>query len=372
MTYFISLCLWCLSCIYTASFRHIKPASAYQRIAGRKIVSALAMEVWLLESASDHAPTEALLEGVDKSLGNDWYKQGGKLFDKAGDLRGAHVVITGERSQSDARALLGSVEWLLVEFTSDSWSLIPLENLIAACAPPTRIAAVIRTEEEAQGAGFALETGVDALVASPQLLEAALVVKCLRGENVNESVVEEAGAAPIGLLPLLITDVQDGGVGDRYCVDLTSLLKKGEGLLIGSTASSMALVHGETIESVFVPTRPFRINAGSPECYCRLAGDKTKYLCELKSNDKVMVQAADGGQREATIGRVKIERRPFVRVGWRGGHMFLQQAETVRLLRPDGEPVSVTSLKAGDSILGYVDMAGRHTGIAVKSSVEER
>ena len=81
----------------------------------------------------------------------------------------------------------------------------------------------------------------------------------------------------------------------------------------------MALVHGETIQSSFVPSRPFRVNAGSPDCYCRLHGDKTKYLSELKSNDRVMVQARDGGQREATIGRVKIERRPFVRVGWEGG-----------------------------------------------------
>ena len=55
-----------------------------------------------------------------------------------------------------------------------------------------------------------------------------------------------------------------------------------------------------------------------------------------------------------------------------GGHTFLQQAETVRLVSPDGEPVSVTSLKPGDVILGYTDKVGRHTGIAVNASVEER
>lgn len=337
------------------------------------------MEVWLDQRLVAQAqlplqtPPRTTSTGVDKHFGNDWYTKDGKLYDDSGALRGAHIIVTNEQSQQAARALLGSVEWILVEFSVDGWSLIPLENLIAACSPPTRIAAVIRSEDEAQGAGFALEVGVDALVVSQQLLEAALIIKSMRGEKKTcNAGVKEVNVAPVGLQPLLITDVADGGVGDRYCLDLTSLLKEGEGLLIGSTSCSMALVHGETIESSFVPTRPFRVNAGSPESYCRLAGDKTKYLSELKSNDKVVVQAVDGGQREATVGRVKIERRPFVRVGWDSGHTFLQQAETVRLLRPDGEPVSVTSLKPGDTILGYRDTAGRHTGIAVSSSVEER
>ena len=330
------------------------------------------MEVWLRDDDSDVVGS-SLPPGVDKRLGNDWYTIEGKLYDNNRVLRGAHIEIENEASQQAARALLGSVEWLLLEFPEDSWSLIPLENLIAACSPPTRIAAIIRSEMEAQGAGFALEIGVDALVANRQFLEAALVVKSMRGEKkLRRSEAVETDTAPIGLSPLKIIDVTDGGVGDRFCIDLTSLLKEGEGLLIGSTSCSMALVHGETIQSSFVPSRPFRVNAGSPDCYCRLHGDKTKYLSELKSNDRVMVQARDGGQREATIGRVKIERRPFVRVGWEGGHAFLQQAETVRLVSPDGEPVSVTSLKPGDVILGYTDKVGRHTGIAVNASVEER
>ena len=53
----------------------------------------------------------------------------------------------------------------------------------------------------------------------------------------------------------------------RYCIDLTTVLQVGEGVLVGSSASSLALIHGETIPSEFVPTRPFRINAGSPHSY---------------------------------------------------------------------------------------------------------
>ena len=140
------------------------------------------MEVWLRDDDSDVVGS-SLPPGVDKRLGNDWYTIEGKLYDNNRVLRGAHIEIENEASQQAARALLGSVEWLLLEFPEDSWSLIPLENLIAACSPPTRIAAIIRSEMEAQGVGFALEIGVDALVANRQFLEAALVVKSMRGEK---------------------------------------------------------------------------------------------------------------------------------------------------------------------------------------------
>ena len=45
-------------------------------------------------------------------------------------------------------------------------------------------------------------------------------------------------------------------------LDFTSLLRQGEGALVGSSAKLLALVHGETIEGELVPARPFRVNAG--------------------------------------------------------------------------------------------------------------
>ena len=50
----------------------------------------------------------------------------------------------------------------------------PFENLVAHQAVATQIVAVISSPMQAQGAGFALEEGVDALAVSPQpaMLEA--------------------------------------------------------------------------------------------------------------------------------------------------------------------------------------------------------
>ena len=52
--------------------------------------------------------------------------------------------------------------------------------------------------------------------------------------------------------------------------------------------------------------------------------------------------------------------------------MFLQNAETIRLVRPDGSPVSVVELKPGDEVLCHVDQAGRHFGMRIAEAIQEQ
>ena len=54
------------------------------------------------------------------------------------------------------------------------------------------------------------------------------------------------------------------------------------------------------------------------------------------------------------------------------GQIMAQQAETVRLVSPRGDPVSVTKLSAGDEILVRLDSSMRHIGQAVPGEVSER
>mgnify|MGYP001163928445 CR=1 FL=1 len=295
------------------------------------------------------------------------------------EIVGSIIQITDNSSQNDARKMVGLVKWIILEF--ENWSMIPIENLIAASqGTPTKIAAKIRNVSEAQGAGFALESGVDAIIVEndKSIIEAALITKFQRTENktdFEQTQIEENDCLEIA--PHRIISIEDGGVGDRYCIDLTTLLSQGEGLLIGSSASSLAIVHGETLESEYVPPRPFRVNAGPPHSYVLMADRKTKYLSELKSNDSVLVCDTLGNTRIAQIGRLKIEKRPFLHIFWHNifdkpSSMFLQQAETVRLVDYDGNLISITSLKTGDKILGWNDIGSRHIGEKVNSKVSER
>ena len=342
------------------------------------------MEVWIdkrhsIESSGD------LSDGINRRLldqkpenSNDFFSDGRRLMFKQ-NVVGAFITVNSEESQEYARSLVGSVEWLVLDFSD--WSMIPIENLVAACeGTPTKIAAVLSTPKQAQGAGFALHKGVDALVVAPsnEMIEAALVVKSQRLERTNQNDEEITSQSEhVGLGKLTVTSVEAGGTAERYCIDMTRLLGDGEGLLLGSSASSFLFVHGETVDSEFVPTRPFRVNAGPPHAYIRMSNGQTKYLSELQSGDEIHVVNTEGMQRSATVGRLKIELRPMILVKWidendKEGNMFLQQAETVRVVGLDMKTKSITALKPGDIVIGWSDMGSRHIGAPISSAVTER
>lgn len=48
----------------------------------------------------------------------------------------------------------------------------------------------------------------------------------------------------------------------RVAVDLCSLMVPGEGLMVGSFARGLFLVHSECAESQYINSRPFRVNCG--------------------------------------------------------------------------------------------------------------
>jgi len=52
--------------------------------------------------------------------------------------------------------------------------------------------------------------------------------------------------------------------------------------------------------------------------------------------------------------------------------LILQNAETIRLVAPGGNAISVVNLAAGDKILGCVLEGGRHFGMAVKETIREK
>ena len=52
--------------------------------------------------------------------------------------------------------------------------------------------------------------------------------------------------------------------------------------------------------------------------------------------------------------------------------MFLQQAETVRVVGLDKKPKSITALKPGDIVIGWSDMGSRPIGAPISSAVTER
>jgi 3-dehydroquinate synthase II len=181
----------------------------------------------------------------------------------------------------------------------------------------------------------------------------------------------------ISLKPAKILEVKDVGIGERVCVDTASILELGEGMLIGSKSNFMFLIHNESVGSSFTSPRPFRVNAGAVYCYTMLPDGKTSYLSEIESGNEVLIVNKDGFSRTAAVGRSKIETRPLrlIKAELDGeiGTVILQNAETITLIRQDGQLTPVTNVRVDDFVLCYAKApSGRHFGIEVKERILEK
>lgn len=288
-----------------------------------------------------------------------------------GDFAWVEVKTGKDLERAVESALEEEHRFVVVDCTN--WKIIPLENLIGEFQRRNRkLYAFMKSEGDIKLAFSILEKGVDGVVVPLSSLEASreLISGLISEARGRERRVELATAR--------IKRIAEVGDGERVCIDTASQLELGEGMLIGSKASFFFLVHSETIPSEYIPTRPFRVNAGALHSYIFGTDGKTRYLSELKAGDRVQVVDPSGKRREVIVGRIKMERRPLVMVeaetDGQEGTAMLQNAETIRLVRPDGSAVSVTEARAGDEIL--VHFAGkakaRHFGGEVDEFIVER
>jgi len=272
------------------------------------------------------------------------------------------LEITIGNTEDQARAMEAARTCRIIVHTPD-WTIIPLENLVA-CGD--NVIAVVSDIKEAEQALTVLEKGVSGVLVrtdDPDLVRSVcrMVQSGISGQQLHR---------------LTVTTVKPAGMGERVCVDTCSLMVDGEGMLVGNTSSGFFLVHAETLVNPYVAPRPFRVNAGGVHAYLQVPEGKTAYLADLKAGDRVMIVHGNGSCREATVGRVKIERRPLFLVEAESEcqkvSIILQNAETIRLVRPDNSAVSVTSLKPGDVVLGRVESGGRHFGMAIDETIIEK
>jgi 3-dehydroquinate synthase II len=249
------------------------------------------------------------------------------------------------------------LDFVIVEVKD--WKIIPLENIIAKLHKiNTKIFAIANTPEEVRKMFSILEVGVDGVI--------------FNTASINE--VREAmlylGTRSFDLKPAKIIEIKEVGDGERVCVDTASILHKGEGMLIGSRSNFLFLVHNESVGSSFTSPRPFRVNAGAVHCYTLSPDGTTNYLSEVETGSEVLIINSKGNARRATVGRSKIERRPMLMIkasldGEIGG-IIAQDAETIRFVKPNGQLVSVTHLKKGDTVMVHAKAAtGRHFGMEV-------
>jgi 3-dehydroquinate synthase II len=287
-----------------------------------------------------------------------------KVISSEGDIRPERDFVEFEiHSSSDEAEIVELTRSKIVIVRTSDWTIIPLENLIAQT---DNLFVEVRTLDEAKTSFGILEKGVDGIVIGTEdLTEMQLILKWVKG-------AEERTA----LTKAVITEVRPLAMGDRICIDTCSLMGIGEGMLVGNSSSALFLIHSESIENPYVEARPFRVNAGPVHAYIRVPHDKTRYLSELKSGDEVLIVNYAGEAQSAIVGRIKRERRPLIYIeamyNDKKINVIVQNAETIRLTRPDGQPLSVVELKEGDEVLVAFESTGRHFGHAVQETIEEK
>jgi 3-amino-4-hydroxybenzoic acid synthase len=312
------------------------------------------------------------------------------LFPRAGqlpeDLTAADIVILDQREHARRAAL--AAEYPTVEFGrfveitdaeslelacevagTDRWAVllfrdptkIPLEIVLAAADKSEgSIITSVADVEEAEIVFGVLEHGSDGVMLAPRSVGEATALK----------VVADDQPADLELVELEVTGIRRAGMGERACVDTCTHFRLDEGILVGSHSTGMVLGCSETHPLPYMPTRPFRVNAGALHSYTLAGAGRTSYLSELRSGSRVLAVDSAGRTRVVTVGRVKIETRPLLAIDTVASsgvtvNLIVQDDWHVRVLGPGGAVLNVTELTPGTRVLGYLPSEQRHVGYPI-------
>jgi 3-amino-4-hydroxybenzoic acid synthase len=279
---------------------------------------------------------------------------------------GRRVDVVDADTLDDACRTARVAPWTLLDFRDPT--KIPLEIVLAAAAEAkgtivTRVADPV----EAKVVLGVLERGSDGVM--------------MAATSVGDATRLKAAARPdpgdLGLVELEVVAVSRVGMGERACIDTCSLLGPDEGILVGSRATGLVLCVSETHPLPYMPTRPFRVNAGAIMSYTLTEDGRTRYLSELRAGATLLAVDAAGRTRVVTVGRVKIERRPLLAIdlvapGGQTANLILQDDWHVRILGPGGAVLNSTALVPGDLVLGHLPTKARHVGYPIDELCQEQ
>jgi 3-amino-4-hydroxybenzoic acid synthase len=278
---------------------------------------------------------------------------------KLSDREGILIDVDNKERLDEACAAVRAGMLTVIRFKDPT--KIPLEIVLAAGSRRgAKIMTFVADLDEAGVVMSVLESGPDGVIMTPRSVAdvEALGKLCTPKRPKLE------------LTEFLVTEIVNAGTGDRVCVDTCSNFHEDEGMLVGSFGGGFLLCCSETHPLPYMPTRPFRVNAGAVSSYVLSTVDRTNYLSELRQGHTVTGVRVNGETRPLIVGRAKIETRPLLLVKAKSkdgeqASIILQNDWHVRVLGPGGVVHNITELKAGDVVLGYTAAKSRHVGMAV-------
>lgn len=272
---------------------------------------------------------------------------------------GRYVQITNASTLKEACIAARDEEWCVLDFADPT--KIPLEIVLAAADKADGSTITVAQDiTEADIIFGVLERGSDGVLLAPRNVGDATALRKVAEQRVDN----------VELTELEVTSVTHVGMGERACVDTCTQFAQDEGILVGSRATGMVLCVSETHPLPYMPTRPFRVNAGAIHSYTIGVDGRTNYLSELRAGHRVTAVDVTGAARHVTVGRVKIETRPLLSIDAKSAdgrtvNLILQDDWHVRVLGPGGSVLNSTELQPGDRVLGHLPTAQRHVGYPI-------
>jgi 3-amino-4-hydroxybenzoic acid synthase len=275
------------------------------------------------------------------------------------------VDVLDDRTLRLACAAAIVLPYTVVDFADPT--KIPLEIVLAAAdRSDGQLVTVCADLEEAAIVLDVLERGSDGVLLAPKAADEVFALARLL----------EAASPPLQLTTLTVEGIEHHGLGDRVCVDTCTHFAEDEGILVGSYSTGFILCCSETHPLPYMPTRPFRVNAGALHSYVLGPQNRTNYLSELHSGSTTLAVNAEGRTRRVVVGRAKMESRPLLTISARSVDgvavsLTVQDDWHVRVLGPGGKVLNVTELGEGDELLGYLATDQRHVGYPIGEFCKE-
>lgn len=310
---------------------------------------------------------QKLLSEIEKSNTIIFAENVSDLQGIKGVEKGLFLSVNNKESLDHTVDMTHQFKHVIIEF--ESATNIPLELVLAFSQKNNcSICKKVNAGEDGWIASMVMEMGSHAILLATTNANDIVELKT-KMELLNQNKLQ--------LQELTVIESKHIGMGDRVCIDTTSLLKEDEGFILGSTSVGGILVSSETHFLPYMELRPFRVNAGGLHLYAWNFDNKTDYLSELKAGSQMMTVDSKGNTRTVAVGRIKMERRPLILIRAKDNqdnevNVVLQDDWHVRVIGVKGEPLNCTELKAGDKVLGYTCIAGRHVGIKIDENIIEK
>lgn len=279
---------------------------------------------------------------------------------------GFFVNVIDKESMEEAAAVSATFDYVIVEFKDDT--NIPLELILAKQQnKKVNVLKIVDSAQDGIVVMGVMESGSDGVILHSKNIEEISELALRRNDMSKKK---------MNLVEAEIIETKHLGMGERACVDTTSILDEGEGMLVGSTSTGGLLMCAEVYYLPYMNKRPFRVNAGAVHSYLWGPNNVVEYLSDLRAGSKVLAVTTDGTAREVNVGRIKTEVRPLLlikaKVADEEINVIVQDDWHIRLYGADKSVLHVTELKKGTKVLAYVCEPGRHVGVKIDETITER